>query len=143
MSRSRACWMTLFVLASSVGIMAAQPGGCDAVRLTNAAGQSTDPSDCLPDDCPLVQALDADDNDELSAEEIADAATLILALDTNGDGLLTPDELCPVDAAGAADGDGGDPCSSCPDLLLQALDTDEDGTLSEEEIGRASCRERV
>ena len=55
---------------------------------------------------PLISALDADGNGELSAEEIEAASKALLKLDRNGDGKLGPGELFP---SGPVDGrPGGD-----------------------------------
>jgi EF hand len=42
---------------------------------------------------PLIAALDADDNHEISAEEIETASKALLKLDRNGDGKLTHEEF--------------------------------------------------
>ena len=44
---------------------------------------------------PLVAALDKNGDHEISAEEIANAATALLSLDKDGDGKLTSDETRP------------------------------------------------
>lgn len=44
---------------------------------------------------PITAVLDVDKNGELSAEEVANSATVLMTLDKNGDGKLTPDELLP------------------------------------------------
>lgn len=41
---------------------------------------------------PLIRALDADDNGEISAVEMAAAPRRLKRLDRNGDGSVTPDE---------------------------------------------------
>jgi hypothetical protein len=51
----------------------------------------------------IVRALDADGDGILSAEEIANAPAVLKALDKNGDGKLTPDEYL----GGRAGGGGG------------------------------------
>jgi hypothetical protein len=56
-----------------------------------------------------MAALDADKNGELSAEEVANAATALKALDKNGDGLLSRDELRPPEFRGPRRGDGDRP----------------------------------
>ena len=45
-------------------------------------------------------ALDADHNSEISAEEIANAATTLKTLDKNTDGFITEDEAKPAPARG-------------------------------------------
>jgi len=44
---------------------------------------------------PLILALDADKDREISAEEIANASEALKTLDKNGDGKLTREELRP------------------------------------------------
>ncbi|MEM0897557.1 MAG: EF-hand domain-containing protein [Verrucomicrobiota bacterium] len=44
---------------------------------------------------PLIQALDADGDGVISAEEIENATTALLGLDTDGDGALSEEELRP------------------------------------------------
>lgn len=48
-----------------------------------------------PPHSPLIGALDANHDGTISAEEIAAAPTVLKALDKNGDGEITPDELRP------------------------------------------------
>ena len=42
---------------------------------------------------PIIKALDADENHELSAAEIKNATKALLALDKNGDGMLNEEDL--------------------------------------------------
>jgi hypothetical protein len=44
---------------------------------------------------PLMQVLDTDKDKTLSADEIANASTALLTLDTNGDGMVSHSELRP------------------------------------------------
>ena len=44
---------------------------------------------------PLMQVLDTDKDKILSADEIANASTALLTLDTNGDGMVSHSELRP------------------------------------------------
>ena len=55
----------------------------------------------------ISQALDADRNGELSAEEIENAPQILQTLDRNKDGQLTPDEIRPR-FPGAPGGPGGE-----------------------------------
>lgn len=48
-----------------------------------------------PPQFPILSALDADNNGEIDAKEIAGAPKALRSLDTNGDGRLTEDELMP------------------------------------------------
>ena len=44
---------------------------------------------------PIIKALDANGDGEISAEEIANASKALLTLDKNGDGKLSGDEIRP------------------------------------------------
>jgi len=55
---------------------------------------------------PIMLALDADANGELSNAEIANATISLSALDLNGDGRLTADEFRPLPPEGAQAGSG-------------------------------------
>jgi len=57
---------------------------------------------------PLLVALDTDGDGELSAEEIANAATSLRKLDKNGDGKITRDELRPPPPPGKGEGGQGE-----------------------------------
>jgi Ca2+-binding EF-hand superfamily protein len=50
---------------------------------------------------PVLAALDADHDGEISASEIQNASTALSALDKNGDGKLTADEIFPDPLANA------------------------------------------
>ena len=54
----------------------------------------------------LREALDADHDHQLSAEEIKNATAAILSLDTNNDGMLTDDEFRPPMPPGGPEGRG-------------------------------------
>ncbi len=56
---------------------------------------------------PITRALDADQNGEISADEIANASTVLKSLDKNGDGKLTADELLPQGPPPGGPGQGG------------------------------------
>src|SRR4051812_17144897 len=57
----------------------------------------------------LGSALDADHDGIISRGEIRSSAVAIKALDANGDGRLTPDELRPALGPGGRGGDGPPP----------------------------------
>lgn len=103
----------------------------------------------------LLRALDADGDGKISAEEITGAASALKKLDRNGDGQLTPDELGPPPGAarpGAgqvspgerfrqldANNDGKISKDEAPERLqavFDRLDTNQDGALTPEELGR-------
>jgi hypothetical protein len=53
---------------------------------------------------PLVQALDANGDGTIDAQEIANSSTALKSLDANGDGQLTHDEFCPPPPDGGPGG---------------------------------------
>ena len=53
---------------------------------------------------PIIAALDTNGDGEISAEEIANAPAALRKLDKNGDGKLTMEELLPMPPRGAQDG---------------------------------------
>ncbi|MGD9854140.1 MAG: hypothetical protein AB7U20_04235 [Planctomycetaceae bacterium] len=57
-----------------------------------------------PPQMPLITALDANKDGEISAEEIANATAALKSLDKNEDGKLTREEMRPQFAAEAPDG---------------------------------------
>ncbi|HEY1336267.1 MAG TPA: hypothetical protein VGF59_02095 [Bryobacteraceae bacterium] len=67
---------------------------------------------------PVLAALDADRDGEISAAEIADAVAALKTLDKNGDGQLTPDEVLPS------------PLTTAVALFMAALDINADGRIS-------------
>lgn len=82
---------------------------------------------------PILQALDANGDGVIDADEIANASANLKTLDTNGDGQLTHDELMPGHPAGVSE--GARPHRVMP--LVAALDTDTNGVISAEEIANA------
>ena len=98
---------------------------------------------------PVLRVLDADKDGEISAAEIANAATAIAALDTNGDGIVSADELRPAHPGmrPAPPADAPPPPADAPrgpghrphpiDPVMLALDANGDGTLSAAEISNA------
>jgi Ca2+-binding EF-hand superfamily protein len=83
---------------------------------------------------PVLAALDSDHNGEISAEEIRNSAQSLRRLDINGDGVLSPPEVMPHQAAAWAA------------VLFGQLDIDHDGRISAIESEReqsASLREII
>ena len=99
---------------------------------------------------PLMDALDTDKDGELSAEEIANAATALKTLDKDGNGKLTEDELRPQFGEGGPGeggpgrggpggfGQDGESNSVAKEMVkrMLAFDKDGDGMLSRDEIPR-------
>ena len=93
---------------------------------------------------PAFQALDADRDGVVSAAELADAPAALKALDKNGDGKLTEDEVRPRFGEGRGGrggrGRGDEPGETAtPDAdemvrTLLAFDKNGDGTLTKEEL---------
>ena len=91
---------------------------------------------------PLMTVLDVDKNGELSAEEIANAATVLLTLDANSDGKLTRDEIRPKRGEGREQagfggrgkgphrGPGGEQFVE----RIMSFDKDGDGKVTKEEL---------
>ena len=105
---------------------------------------------------PLMQALDTDRDHKISAAEIEASAAALKALDENGDGEITRDELRPKPPEGAPAGEqpaGPPPAEAGPPPaedttqgerprmpvppVFAALDADRDGKLSAAELKAA------
>jgi len=71
---------------------------------------------------PVLGALDADRDGQISAAEIADSAAALKNLDQNRDGSLTPEELLPEQSASQAS------------LIVIKMDSNGDETISREEV---------
>ncbi|MGI8989006.1 MAG: EF-hand domain-containing protein [Bryobacteraceae bacterium] len=67
---------------------------------------------------PVLAALDADHDGEISAKEMLNGSRALRKLDRNGDGFLTPDEVLPDRAATQAS------------IVFSLLDTNHDGRIS-------------
>lgn len=127
-------------LAAVVGAQPAPPEGDDARR---GPGPRRAP--------PVIRVLDVDGDRELSAAELAQAATRLKTLDANQDGVLSAAELHPAPPAPPAgeaprDGKGprgprgpGGPGGPGQNPVMLALDANQDGALSAAEIAGASA----
>jgi len=71
---------------------------------------------------PVLAALDADHDGEISAAEIMNSSSALNKLDRNGDGILTPDELLPDQEAIQAA------------VIMMRLDKNGDGSISRAEL---------
>ncbi|MCA8992519.1 MAG: hypothetical protein KDA88_11090 [Planctomycetaceae bacterium] len=91
------------------------------------------------------EAIDADGDDNFSAEEIEGAAAALAKLDLDSDGALSAAELrgeteaaAPAEAGGSPDAaEGEQPRRQFPNRIVVLIDKDEDGNLSAEELGNA------
>jgi len=118
---------------------------------------------------PIIQALDADKDGQISSEEMANAATALATLDKNDDGVLDRAEMMPARSERGGrrggpgpgsgegdtnafvdrmmendtDGDGKVSADEAPERMqgfFQRLDGDKDGFLTKDEITEASKR---
>lgn len=107
---------------------------------------------------PLFEALDANKDGVISADEIANAVAALKALDTNGDGQITRDEVRPQftgrGEGGGPGGPGGFPGfgrggegGGAPQFTAESFiarlmerDEDKDGKLSATELGERNAR---
>lgn len=87
---------------------------------------------------PVLQALDTDGDGELSADEIKNASKTLMKLDKNGDGKLSGEEIRPAGFGGAGGfgrpggGRGGDPKEMIE--RFKGFDKNKDGKLSKDEL---------
>jgi Ca2+-binding EF-hand superfamily protein len=92
---------------------------------------------------PVMAALDTDNNGEISAKELENAAKALAALDKNKDGKLTEEELRPEMGRGGPGGGGGGGFGGAggfnPDEMFARMDTNKDGKIGKDELpeGRA------
>lgn len=108
---------------------------------------------------PIVRLLDQNQDHEISAEELAAAPARLATLDTNGDGIISAAELRfgrPV-AGGAPSAERPAPPAGAErpappadsarphplDPIMLALDANQDGALSADEIARATASLRA
>ena len=94
----------------------------------------------------IFQALDADHDNTLTAAEIDAAPSVLKAMDKNGDGKVTPDEIPMPAGRGRGEGRGrggsgvGDEAPAAPPTpdemvaRLMGFDTNKDGTLAKAEM---------
>ena len=86
---------------------------------------------------PVMMALDANGDGVLSAEEINNATAALKKLDKNSDGQLSEEELRPNFPPGGPGGRGGGPSGPSPDEMVKQLlefDKNGDGQLAKSEL---------
>jgi len=108
--------------------------------VTAHAAEPKPPVDRRPPPQPLLVALDTNRDGELSPDEITNAPNALDALDKDGDGALSPKEIKgkpPKKKTGEAAPPPPDQMGP-PPVILKALDLDKDHSLSAEEIEAAS-----
>ncbi len=84
---------------------------------------------------PIMEALDADRDGELSAEEIQNAVAALKKLDKNNDGKLTQEEVRPARPGRGVFGPGGP--GGGPNAFIErvkSLDENKDGKITKEEM---------
>ena len=123
------------VLLASLGLGAQEPG-----RQGGPGGFG------LPRGFAIFQALDTDHDNTLTGPEIDGAASVLKAMDKNGDGKVAPDEIPMPAGRGRGDGRGrggsgvGDEAPAAPPTpdemvaTLMAFDKNTDGKLTKAEV---------
>lgn len=104
---------------------------------------------------PIMKALDADEDGQLSPGEIENASKSLLKLDKNGDGIISPEEMrpdpsqMPMFAGSGPQGPGGPNNrpgnAQGPEMMMrmfESRDTNKDGKLTDDEIP-PQMRERI
>lgn len=109
-------WVGVVALALLTNPLSAQPPGGRGQRPGQRPGGPGGPGGqdvrgrmpgFMPLPSPLMMALDADRDGELSAEEIANAAEALKTLDADGNGQLSREELRPQFRGPGGPGQGG------------------------------------
>ncbi|HEU6449496.1 MAG TPA: EF-hand domain-containing protein [Verrucomicrobiae bacterium] len=125
---------TLAMLA--LGVSALAVNAQDAGGPPDGQGQGRGPGGHhRPPPLPLVQAIDANHDGVIDADEMANAAAALKTLDKNSDGKLTADEIFP---ARPADAPADAPKPPAPPIV-KALDANNDGVIDADEIANASA----
>jgi hypothetical protein len=126
--------MTILLMSASVQ---AQPP-----KAGSPPGPGHVPKPQLP---AIMQALDADNDGEISDEEISKSAESLAALDQNKDGKISPEELRPKQPGGPGPQNSGPGTAGAPKRgmrpppIVDALDADRDGRISADEMEKATA----
>ncbi|MHB8969405.1 MAG: EF-hand domain-containing protein [Pirellulaceae bacterium] len=119
-----------------------QPPGVASQRGDRNAGPGGAPGGFQPPAPPVLAALDANADGEITADELENAVPALQKLDKNSDGQLATDELMPVMGGfGGRGGGPGGPMHQQRMEVLKKFDQDKDGILNAEE--RAEARKYV
>ena len=147
MKRCTLLWLGVIVLALSAELATAQPPGGGQRGPSRRPGGPGGPEargparGMRPPQMPLMTALDADKNGEISAKEIENAVAALKKLDKNNDGKLTREELRPQFGGPGRGGPGGPggPGRGGPGggnfvERLMGFDKNKDGKVTKEEL---------
>ena len=99
-------WTLGAIVAAGATFAIAQPPGGPGGGGPGGPGGPGSPGGRRP--MPVIEALDADHDGVISAEELKNATAALLTLDKNKDGKLTEDEYRPAGGQGGPGGRGGD-----------------------------------
>lgn len=100
-------WMQAFAVVAVVALASAV-GAQPPAEIDGPAGRGPGggPGGFRPPPDPIREALDANHDQQLDADEIKNASAALLALDTDGDGVLGHDEIRPPLPPGMPDRGG-------------------------------------
>lgn len=131
--------MTILLMSASVQAQQPEPG-------SPPVPGRVQPKPQLP---PIMQALDADNDGEISDEEISKSAESLAALDQNKDGKISHEELRPKQPGGPGPqnpgpGTAGPPKQGMrPPPIADALDANRDGRISSDEMEKPPRRSKA
>ncbi len=152
MRRSKTFWSVVILGLGSASFALAQPpgfgppGGQGGPGGFGGQGGPGGPGGDMMRMLPIMAALDADGDGEISGDEIAKSVVALNGLDKNKDGKLTTDELRPEfggrgGPGGERGGPGGERGRGGPEgdsaglvNRLMALDKNQDGKLAKDEV---------